>query len=194
MFATLKEDDNLCTVPLLKTEKAETVPFIFIPAFIKRKLNIMAITRAKNGTTTILPADYCGIYNREKFILQQGFDTSITNPYWQKLDFGFRAFMWGERIACYPPLVVRYASHTSHEDNTVDKSYKAFYLKNLAVKCKKKKGYLPGLGYFRYMLRSDTGPIASLKEFLATGKWVKENAGRFRKDARRVITEWRIPE
>jgi GT2 family glycosyltransferase len=194
MFQNIKEDDHLCTVPLLKTEKSDIVPYVFLPAFIKRKLNILSITKARHGTTTILPFDYCGIYNREKFILHQGFDINITSSYWQKLDFGFRAFMWGEKITCYPSLIVKYTSHTSYEDNTVDNSYKAFYLKNIAVKYKAKKGYLPYSKYFSYMLRSDTGPIASLKEFFTTKKWVKENASRFKREAKRVVTEWRIPE
>ena len=38
-----------------------------------------------------------------------GFDPGLANPYWQKLDFGFRAWLWGEEIRVAQALKVSYA-------------------------------------------------------------------------------------
>jgi hypothetical protein len=148
----------------------------------------------KDNMESFYPFDYCGIYNKEKYQIVKGYDGDIKNPYWQKLDFGFRIYMWGGKISGNTSFLVSYLSDENYENNTPDKSYKKFYLKNIAVKHKNNKARIPLLRYFKYMLASDTGPVSSLKEFFIIRDWVRENASMFKTDSRRVISEWQIPE
>lgn len=190
----VENEEVICTVPLLKTKKMEQIPSVHYPLEVKRKLNVIPSNMIKNNMMCLYPFDYCAIYNKEKFQLINGFDRDIKNPYWQKLDFGFRAFMWGEKITGNTSLLISYLNDETFENNTPDTSYKLFYLKNMCVKFKKNKAKIPLFRYIKYMLASDTGPVSSLKEFFAVRDWVKENAARFKTDSRRLIKEWQIPE
>ncbi len=189
-----KKSGVVCTVPLLKTRKMEQIPSMHLPMHVKRKLKIMPWNMINDNMESLYPFDYCGIYNKEKFLLIKGFDSQIKSSYWQKLDFGFRTYMWNEKILGNTSFFISYINDEAFENNTPDESYKLFYLKNIAVKYKKDKGKIPLLRYLKYMLSSDTGPISSLKEFLLTRDWVRENAKRFKKDSRSVILKWQIPE
>jgi hypothetical protein len=197
-FERLERQGNLCTVPLIKDVKAELVPTIQMPAFVGRKLKVVPWATVEDGMPSIFPFDYCGIYDKSRFILIGGYDQRIFNPYWQKMDFGFRTFMWGQRIVCDTSFELSYSGEVISEDNTPDASYKIFYLKSIAIKQSQIEdrpiGVLPFYRYFVYMLHSDTGPIYSLKEFLAVREWVRENRERFVLDSRSLVSGWEIPE
>ena len=94
---TLEKSGALCTVPLLKNSRLQTIPSWQSPAWKKRRLSLAFRIPRREAENTIFPFDYCGVYNTEKFLRSGGFDASIPNPYWQKLDFGFRCFLWGKR-------------------------------------------------------------------------------------------------
>ncbi|MEW5817548.1 MAG: hypothetical protein AB1798_19385, partial [Spirochaetota bacterium] len=87
--------DVLCSVPLLQNQKGETLPCIQVPAFYKRFLRVVPLPPKNDGMNTLFPFDFAGIYNKEKFFLTGGYDYNFKNPYWQKMDFGFRGHMWG---------------------------------------------------------------------------------------------------
>ena len=190
----IDESGVLCTTPLLRNAKAEIIPSLETPAFIQGNLKVVPWTPRRDGLPTLFPFDYCGIYNKEKYLFTGGFDYSIVNPYWQKMDFGFRAFMWGERILSGTTPVLDYSLEVPSEDNTPDESYKFFYLKNLAVRFRRDLGVLPSVHFFRYVFRSDRGPLYSLKEFLQVRKWVELNRYRFKRDARGLLNMWEMPE
>jgi hypothetical protein len=179
----------LCIVPLFKTYRSETIPTMMVPGMIKNVLKV--IPMKEDSMNSIFPFDYCGLYNREKFILLGGYDSEIEHPYWQKMDFGFRAHLWDENIMAEPSASVQYTGEVISEDTTPDKSYKKFYLKNIAVRYKNGTGYLPFSKYFHYILHSDTGPFVSFKEFKDVRRWVRENQKRFKKDARSLIELWK---
>ena len=193
LIEKVEKSGDLCIVPLMRAGKS-MIPSLHVPLFEGRKLKVMPWHSVTDGMQSIFPFDYCGIYDRVQFQLLGGFDQDITNPYWQKLDFGFRAFMWGQRLTCDTTFEVSYLSDAAIEDNTPDASYKIFYLKNVAVKKKEKGGILPGYRFLGYVLKSDTGPIYSFEEFMAVRKWVSANRDRFRQDCRGVIASWEIPE
>ncbi len=188
----------LCTVPLVRDVKSVLVPTVHVPVFVGRKLRIVPWKSVADGMPSIFPFDYCGLYNTNRFLLVGGYDPQIVNPYWQKMDFGFRTHMWGERIICDTSLELSYSDEVTPEDNTPDASYKVFYLKNIAVKKSriedKPIGFLPFYKYFVYMLHSDTGPIYSLKEFLSVRNWIRENRERFVQDSQSLVSGWIVPE
>jgi hypothetical protein len=190
----LKKLTNLCTVPKVVTAKAEQVPSIQVPALFRRRLKVMPWPGVKDGMMSVYPFDYCGVYDRKKFLLIGGYDSAIKNPYWQKMDLGFRVFLWGERIVCDTGFEVAYEGEVTSEDSTPDASYKIFYLKNVAVKHRKGVGELPFYKYFRYLLCSDTGPLYSLREFFAVRRWVEENKSKFKLDTKQLITDWEVPD
>ena len=99
----MEKSEELCTVPLLKGPRSGPVPSALVPAWIRRRrLELIPWVPDKEGARTIVPFDYCGLYNKLKVQLIGGFDPAIRNPYWQKLDFGFRASLWGESLLCSP--------------------------------------------------------------------------------------------
>ncbi len=190
----IDESAALCTSPQLRNPKNELIPSIQVPAFIKRNLKVVPWRSPRDALPTIFPFDYCGVYNKEKFLFTGGFDYTIANPYWQKLDFGFRAFMWGEKILATTSLAFDYSLEVPSEDSTPDESYKFFYLKNLAVRYRRDMGVLPTARFFTYLVRADKGPLYSLREFLQVKKWVEINRYRFTRDATRLVEQWEMPE
>jgi len=191
---TMESEKLLCSIPVFRNHKKEIIPTIQVPGFIKRKLKIIPWKTDKEGIKSIYPFDYCGIYNKEKFTKLGGFDSLITNPYWQKLDFGFRAYLWGEKIVLNPSFSLIYTIDVVTEDNTPDTSYKRFYLKNLSVKYQGGIGQLKWYKFMQYMLHSDTNPFYSLSEFMAVRKWVKQNTLQFKASVKSVINTWEAPE
>jgi hypothetical protein len=91
----IEDKEILCTVPQLRSSAGQVVPSIQVPALIKGKLKVMPWKPVQGGMGSLFPFDYCGIYNRSRFTLSGGYDPWMSNPYWQKLDFGMRSFLWG---------------------------------------------------------------------------------------------------
>ncbi len=184
----------LCVVPILQNHRNETIPSIQAPAFYGRHLKMVPMAPSADGVVSLFPFDFCGLYDKERFILSGGFDHSLENPYWQKMDFGFRSFMWGERILCNTALRFTYISEPAHEDTTPDESYRIFFLKNLAVRHAGDAGVIPGRLFLSYYMKSGVGFPTALREFKEVREWVRINTYRFRQDARGVTELWEIPD
>ncbi|MDP3178698.1 MAG: hypothetical protein Q8M76_12405, partial [Spirochaetaceae bacterium] len=131
-FERIAEQNILCQAPSLFTKGGEAVPVAAAPALHRSNLKILSLVPTKDGARSVYPIDYCGIYSRERFALLGGFDGGLSNPYWQKMDFGFRAWLWGEEIRVAQALKVGYVDSPPIEDQTADECYKWFWLKNLA--------------------------------------------------------------
>lgn len=194
LLEKIKDNDILCTVPLLHNSKLESIPSIIAPAFLKRKLKVVSLLPLKDKIPSIYPFDYVGIYNREKFLLVGGFDKGLKNPYWQKLDFGFRSYMWGHQIHCSTSLRLQYQRDPSAEDTSLDNSYKMFFLKNLSIKYSGDSGTLPSGRFFPFYFKSGAGLLSALREFKRVKKWVHINTYRFEQDARRITELWETPD
>ncbi len=194
LVENLQHEESICTVPVLRTSGNEIVPSIVIPAFKKRNLKIIYTVPKKNAAITLFPFDYCGIYNREKFLYSGGYDYSILNQYWQKMDFGFRVNMWGGRIVCNTSLQSAYTSDFITDDSSVDRYYRMFYLKNLAVRFNGDSGYLPGSKFIQYLLRSGESFFTARNNFNEAKKWIELNKYRFNFDCRGLTELWSDPE
>lgn len=185
---------RLCTVPHLQTTRFETVPSIVAPAFYRKRLKTVPMVPSTDGVPTLFPFDYCGVYDRERFLLLGGYDPHIAHPHWQKLDFGFRAHMWGEQLLCSTSLRVRYLGEHDAEDTTPDESYGRFYLKNLAVRFEGDAGTLPAGRFFPYAKKRGGSIFSALRDFREAVGWVRENRFRFCRDARSVTELWETGE
>jgi hypothetical protein len=161
---------------------------------VKGSLKVLPWKPAQEGMRSLYPFDYCGLYSRRRFLQLGGYDLWMTNPYWQKMDFGFRAGLWGETIAWHPRLQFAYTGEPEGEDSTPDSSYKLFFLKNMAVRFTGDSGLLPLSRLPRYALRSGSGLLDALKEFREVRAWVHENRFRFQGDVPSLLGRWEMPE
>jgi hypothetical protein len=192
VITRLEESKVICSVPVARNAQAEPIPSWQSPQWKKRKLSLLFRVPRSSGESTLFPYDYCGLYNREKFSQSGGYDPLIANPYWQKLDFGFRCFLWGERLQGTKDIVLTYTGAPPQEDTTPDEGYKTFWLKNLAVRRRREMGVLPVSSALEYMTHSDTGPLYAINEFRAVRAWVHTHRFRFRREPRDVIENWEI--
>lgn len=188
------ETELLCTVPLLQTPRYETVPSVVAPAFYGKKLKTLPMVPGMEGLASLYPFDYCGIYHRERFLSLGGYDREIGSPYWQKLDFGFRAYMWGEEIRSSTAFRLRYLSPHEAEETTPDESYGRFYLKNLALRFDGNEGRLSISRFFPYLHNRGGSMFDRIREFREARSWLKNNRFRFTRDARSVTELWESEE
>jgi hypothetical protein len=196
LAAALKvpQRELLCQVPRLKSARGEVLPSVLIPAMIKGSLKVLPWKPVQEGMRSLYAFDYCGLYSRRRFLQLGGYDPWMRNPYWQKMDFGFRAGLWGEAVAWQPQLQFAYTGEQEGEDSTPDSSYKLFFLKNVAVRFTGDSGLLPLSRLPRYALRSGSGLLEALKEFREVRAWVHENRFRFQADLPSLLGRWEIPE
>jgi hypothetical protein len=189
-FDRLAERDILCRAPLFFGKGGEALPSAAAPALHKSSLKVLRLVPSKDGARSLYPFDYAGIYSKEKFVLTGGFDPLLTNQYWQKLDFGFRAWLWGEEIRVSQALKVAYSGAPPVEDETADDCYKWFWLKNLAPSFRGDSALIPSSRLWSYLRRRPGGPAKALAEFREAREWVRTSRYRFRSDAPSLVDLW----
>jgi hypothetical protein len=181
-------------VPGLTDPAGEQMPSMQVPTLIRGRLQVVPFPPRSAGMRSLFPYDYAGMYHRGKFQLTGGFDAWMHNPFWQKLDFGLRSFLWGETIAWEASLRLAYTAGPPAEDSTPDRSYKLFFLKNVAVRFNGEMGVLPRSRLATYLLRSGSGVLEAAREFREVQGWVEENRFRFKSDLPSLVSHWEIPE
>lgn len=184
------ENDRLCLAPFLAGPDGTNLPVSATPALQGSSLRILPLASARDAAPSLYPFDYCGIYSRERFILLGGYDGRLANPFWQRLDFGFRAWLWGEEIRLSQSLRVAYGEGPPSEDGTVDEDYRWFWLKNLAPRHRGDSAVLPSSRFPEYFLSRKGGLFRALAEFRAARTWVELNRYRFKEDAERLVELW----
>lgn len=190
LMEKIKESDRLCTVPLLTSPKMEVLPLQMVPALNGNTFQVEPMPCIRDGSPTIYPFDFTGIYNRKKFIRLGGYDHTIKNPYWQNLDMGFRAHLWGEKIQLATSFRLSYEEAVPREDITADYSYMKFFLKNLAPVRRQDEAYLPLSRFFSYAARSGVGFVNSWNDFKTVRSWVRTNRFRFIQAAPEMVSAW----
>ena len=186
----IEESGTVCSVPMLYSHRGDLIPSIPTPAHGNRTVNTIPMTAIETGTSALYPFDYAGIYNKKLFQLAGGFDPEINSSFWQKMDFGFRSWLWGERIELNSSLRIYYTCDFQQDDQTIDKDYRRFYLRNLAVRIKDNLAYLPKSGIFSYIFRSGEGPVVAMTEYKETAVWVDQNSTRFIQSGRTLVENW----
>ena len=190
----ISENTGLCTVPVLSNQRNEMVPSIISPGFHHKHLKVLPFVPKGESMLSLYPYDHCGLYRRQNFQLLEGFDAKITNPYWQLLDFGFRAYLWGERIASSNQFRITLTAERDVDDTTPDSGYRRFYLKNLLPRFDKDRGILPKGRFLPYYFRGGASFMDALHEFREIRDWVKLHQYRFAQDAKRIADLWEGPE
>ncbi|MDR1972008.1 MAG: hypothetical protein LBQ46_08810 [Treponema sp.] len=181
---------RLCTVPWLLNGRFETHPTLIAPAVYRRNVRTLVFAPRREGFPSLYPFDGVGIYDRERFINLGGFDSRIRNPYWQLMDFGFRACLWGEEIGVTQHIKLCSEGMIPVEDNTVDEGYRRFYLKNIAPVFRGDHAHLPWRRFPGYLANSGWDIFGAWEEFNEARRWVHTNRKRWKSDARMVNERW----
>ena len=192
LFDMAAKQTEICSIPVLMNSRKESIPIRLAPLFSRKKLEVVPLGAVKNGTPTLYPFDYCGIYNKKKFLLSEGFDPAMASPYWQKLDFGLRSFLWGEKIICYTGIKIAYLNDIPREDSSIDGSYGRFFLKNLALQFKGDSCRLPLSRILSFHFQSGMSLFQSLKDYREAVSWVTKNKYRFRMDPFSLTELWEL--
>jgi hypothetical protein len=184
---------RLCTVPVIQNSHLEMLPTLIAPALFRGTVKTLRFPPQGESQPSLYPFDGVGIYDRDRFVQLGGFDGTIKSPYWQLMDFGFRAHLWGEEIRCTQLVRLSYDGEAGAENNTADGSYRRFYLKNLAPSFRKDSAHIP-LGLFPvYLFKTGGDPFTAWRDFIRSRQWVKTNRYRFRRDARMLTNLWEGP-
>ena len=190
LIEQLSRDDCVAAAPLLFDAKNNSLPVQIVPSLADTEFSTEQFLCRRDSVKTIYMYDFAAIYNREKFIRLGGFDYTITNPYWQNLDFGFRTYLWGYVTMISNTFKMRYAGTSPTEDISADNSYIRFYLKNLAPDIGKSGAYLPLRIFFSYAKKSGLNPLHAYKQFKAAKDWVHMHKHYFHMTPRKLISEW----
>ncbi len=186
----VEESGAVCSVPMLYSHRGDLIPSIPTPAHSMRTVKTIPMTAIETGTAALYPFDYAGIYNKKLFQLTGGYDPEINSSFWQKMDFGFRSWLWGERIVLNSSFRIYYTNDLQQDDQTIDQDYRRFYLRNLAVRIKDNLAYLPKSGIFSYIFRSGEGPVVAMTEYKETSAWIEQNNTRFIQSGRTLVENW----
>jgi hypothetical protein len=181
---------RLCTVPLIQNSHFETLPTISAPALYRKSVKTLLFTPTKEAQPCLYPFDGVGIYDRTRFIQLGGFDSTLKSAYWQLMDFGFRAYLWGEQVNGTQMVRLSYDGETPPEDSTADESYQRFYLKNLAPVFQGDYASIPLRRFPAYFWRTGKGLFTAWDDFIKGRRWVQTNRYRFRSDARAITELW----
>jgi len=181
---------RLCTVPVIQTSRFETLPTLMVPALQRTKIRTLFLSPTSEGLPSVYPFDGVGIYDRERFIRLGGYDGTFKSAYWQLMDFGFRAYLWGEEISSTQALKLSYESSVPAEENKGGVDYNRFYLKNLAPLFQGDSAQLPLRRFPGFLLQTDGSIFAAWDDFSETRRWVNANRFRWHCDHRAIVKRW----
>jgi len=181
---------RLCTVPVLVNSNYESIPTIVTPLTRNKKMSTGIMEPHNEGELSLYPFIGIGIYDRLKFISIGGFDPTIKNKHWQFMDFGFRSYLWGEEISLSLHLKILCEKEIPAVDYSVDKSYRQFFLKNLAPVFRKNGPHLPLCRFLPFLFKSNEDLFSAWEEFSNKRRWVSENKDNFKRDDDAVINLW----
>lgn len=183
-----QEFEGLALVPERRDRQGRELPSVLVPGLARDRLKILSLGAEEENVDTLFAADYTALYDRRRFLQSGGYDPETLHPFWQKADWGLRARLWGESLSVVRAFKVDYRSETPVEDQTPDRSYPRFFLRNLAVRHVGDHGVLPFGRFWSHARLSGLSWSQSLAEFMRQRQWVRLHRYRFQTDAR-VLTE-----
>lgn len=183
-----------CTLPRMVNQWGEAIPSLRAPAFHNKRLKILSLPPAHDGSSGLYPFDYCGVFNRREYEFLGGYDPLMRNIYWQKVDFGFRAHLWGFRCLLENSFRITCLDSPPSEDETPDEDYKRFFLKNLIGQYNGDYAWVPRIRFFAYWPGIGSGLWQAIKEFREISRWIEQNRYLFQDDAKGVTELWEVQE
>ncbi len=191
VFEKISDRGYLCTVPFFTDDEGEILPTVIGPVSGRKgSFETQPSHPGNREQATLLPWDYCGIYRKDSHLKIGGFDQAIREPWWQKLEYGMRAWLWGEEIKVHGSLKVSYVGQVLSEDISPGTGYRRFFLKNLAVRRRGDMAVLPFSSWWTYRRYSGESSIASRDDWKEIREWVRKHRYRFTRDAAQLIELW----
>lgn len=190
LVSKLPVEEAICVSPVLTSQRMEALPVQMVPALNRHSFQVEPMACYRDGCPTLYPFDFVGVYNRERFIKLGGYDHTLSNPYWQNLDFGFRSHLWGEKIIVSSSFRLGYDGEVPQEDISADASYTTFFLKNLMPVFRRDEAYIPISRFFSFCAKSPVGFFSSWALFRSARTWVRINRYRFIHDAETTVGQW----
>ena len=181
---------RLCTVPVIQSPRFETLPTLRALVLPRKKEHTRSFSPLREGLRSLYPFDGVGVYDRERFIRMGGFDGTLKSSYWQLMDFGFRAHLWGEEISATQTLKLSYDVSPPVEDTSTGIDYHRFYLKNLAPVFRRDHAHLPLRRFPCFMLQARESFLSACEDFSDGRRWVHTNRHRWRCDPRAIAGLW----
>jgi len=188
-----QESALLALVPELRDRQGRCIPSVMVPGLDRDRLKILALGAEEENVDTLFPSDYSALYDRRRFLQTGGYDPQAFSPFWQKADWGLRSRLWGEALVVDPTFNLDYRSELPVEDQTPDRSYPRFFLRNLAVRHVGDHGVLPWGRFWSHARRSGLSWGQAFADFLEHRKWVETHRYRFQTDARLLTELWGNP-
>lgn len=184
------EAQVLALVPERRDHRGHDLPSRLVPGLNRDRLKILSLGTDEENVDTLYPADYAALYDRGRFLQTGGYDPKLSAGFWQRVDWGLRSRLWGESLVVDRGFRVDYRGPSPVEDQTPDRSYPRFYLRNLAVRHQGDHGVLPFSRFWAHARRSGLSFFAALADFLAQRRWVALHRYRFQTDARLLVELW----
>lgn len=179
-----------CTVPRLLNDNGNQIIMNNFPEVVKGRFRISGASYIADGLPTLYPVDFIGLYNREKFILLGGFDRTIKSPYWQNVDMGLRAHLWGEEVKITTQVTFTYEQTKSVDDVTRDYSYLYFYLKNILPIFKEDHAIVKTSSFLSTAIQTGCGIFEAKRLVKVAKDWVSLNKFRFKRDIKDLVENW----
>jgi hypothetical protein len=190
IFEKITKEPRLCTAPYLLSNSHVYLPVRMVPSVNKLSLDISPEPLISGSSDTAYPFDGIGLYNRQKFMQLGGFDYTITNAYWQNLDFSLRGWLWNEEIIISSTMKYMYSENIPPENTTADYMQLRFYLKNTAPVFSTDHAYIPISRIFSYIQKSSSSIFSAIDDFKDARKWVEKNKYRFKMDMPYLVNNW----
>ena len=190
IFNFLIEKNPLCVCPKLISQNYQILSGLIEPYTYKSNF----VTKVSNSfgemEKTLCSTDYVGLYNRKLFLETNGFDGNIETPYWQQMDFFVRGFLQGKETYISNLLSFTYSCFEINENQSLDKNYYRFYVKNLLPVYKNGEFQLKKSSLFECILNKSCLLFERIMIFNYTRKWIRENKSAFQKDIVKLIEDW----
>lgn len=182
--------DDVSVVTFARAAEGEVLPSVFVPFFEKKRFRPLPVPDPLAGDMSIQLASFSGVYNKVIFETLGGFDSLIDIPYWQRLDFSLRTYMWGYRIVYEPSIRVEVDVLPDVEDMTAYESYFRFFLKTLAVKIEDNNAYLPFFRFFLSALKAKVSMSYAFSQYKDVKLWVNDNKKNIKYVVETVFDLW----
>ncbi|MCA1754327.1 MAG: hypothetical protein LC641_06450 [Spirochaeta sp.] len=191
MLSRVMSEDVLCNAPYIRNDRSLVIPTVMTPAFERRgNLRVLPQTPHSETVVSLYPYDYVGIYRKQRYLDVFGYDSRINRPYWQKLEFGLRCWMWNEQIHLSSALRIAYSGSPPSEDATPDEDYLRFYWKTLGVRISLSGADLSSRRLIGGIVRTPTGAPTLIRSFRELRRELRRYGPRYKRSALKVISEW----
>jgi len=174
----LRSDKPAAVTPVMTNRLGESIPVIQAPMLREGVIDPIAFLPRESVSTTLYPFLGIGMYERALFQRLRGFDEEIESDYWQILDFGLRAWLYGYPIFNLQVLECTFVDRQFIiEDRSERVGIKRVHTKALGMRQMGGKNYPKRVGKY-----NDPHVFAEVKKRLAL----------YKTDFLQLVDQWKV--